>query len=229
MLYPRRSEQEHPAHPRTCQVDRHILTSDDGGEPIGEVHVLADLHAIGDQGGAIAVTQLSPGAVKVAADVGAGQADRAAAGAGGSEPAGEEHVLADLQAVGDQSGAGVVRRFAPSHSNAPPIWAPVRLTLPPGGGEPAAQEHVLADSQAVRDQGRTVVAQARPGAVELAADVGADQADRTVAAEPVAVNPPREEHVLIHLQAVGLQGGAGVVTQICPGQSNCRRCGRRPG
>ena len=74
--------------------------------------------------------RLAPAQSRLAADVGAEQADRAElAAAGGGEPAAEEHALVDLQAVGDQGGAGVV-------------------------------------------------AQARPVAVEAAADVGAGQADR---------------------------------------------------
>ena len=35
------------------------------------------------------------------------------AAAGGGEPAAEEHALADLQAVGDQGGAGVVAQARP--------------------------------------------------------------------------------------------------------------------
>ena len=63
-------------------------------------------------------------------------------------------------------------------SRMPPTWAPARRTAPAspaaGGGEPAAEEHVLADLQAVGEKGgAAVVAQARPVAVELAADVGA--------------------------------------------------------
>ena len=136
--------------------------------PPREVHVLADLQAVGVKGGAGVVAQGRPGAVELAADVGAEQADRAVlAGAGGGEPAGEEHALADLQAVGDQGGAGVV-------------------------------------------------AQGRPGAVELAADVGAEQADRAVLAGAGGGEPAAEVHVLADLQAVGVQGGAGVVAQGRP-------------
>ena len=50
------------------------------------------------------------------------------------------------------------------------------------GGEPA-KDHVLADLQVVGGKGGPgVVAQVRPAAVELAADVGAEQADRAVGA-----------------------------------------------
>ena len=69
----------------------------------------------------------------------------------------------------------------------------------------------------VRAQGRAgVVAQARPGTGELAADVGTGQADRAASPLPVAVNPPAQEHALADLQAVGVQGGAGVVAQVRP-------------
>ena len=52
------------------------------------------------------------------------------AAAGGGEPAAEEHVLADLQAVGVQGGAGVVAQVRPVQSSWPPMWAPRRLTAP---------------------------------------------------------------------------------------------------
>ena len=46
------------------------------------------------------------------------------ADAGGGEPAAQEHVLADLQAVGVQGGAGVVAQLRPVQSSLPPMWAP---------------------------------------------------------------------------------------------------------
>jgi len=56
----------------------------------------------------------APGTVELAADVGAGQADRAsAAAAAGGEPVAEKHALPDLQAVGEQGGAGVVVQLRP--------------------------------------------------------------------------------------------------------------------
>ncbi len=65
------------------------------------------------------------------------------------------------------------------------MWAPSRRTAPssplPVAVNPPREEHVLVDLQAVGVQGGAgVVAQLRPGAVELAADVGAGQADRAV-------------------------------------------------
>ena len=81
------------------------------------------------------------------------------------------------------------------------------------------RSYVLVDLQAVGVQsGPGVVAQLCPGAVEVAADVGAEQADRARPPLPVAVNPS-EEHVLADLQAVGGQGGPGVVAQLAPVQS----------
>ena len=56
MLQPCWSEHERPAHPRTCQVDCHIIAS--AGEPAGEEHALADFQAVRGQGGAGVVAQL---------------------------------------------------------------------------------------------------------------------------------------------------------------------------
>ena len=99
--------------------------------PPSQVHVLADLQVVGVQGGAGVVAQLRPGAVELAADVGAGAGGpRHLAAAGGGEPVVEEHVLVDLQAVGDQGGAGVVAQLAPVQSSWPPMWAPSRRTAP---------------------------------------------------------------------------------------------------
>jgi hypothetical protein len=61
-----------------------------------------------------------------------------------------------------------------------------------------------------------------PYAGELAADVGAGQADRPVAAVAGGGEPAAEAHVLVGLQAVGEQGGArvvigGLVTILRPG------------
>ena len=81
-----------------------------------------------------------------------------------------------------RAGPESLRSFAPVQSRWPPMWAPAggpRRPRRAGGGEPAAQKHVSVDLQAVGVQGGAgVVAQLRPGAVELAADVGAEQADR---------------------------------------------------
>ena len=57
------------------QADRAVAAAAGGGEPVAEKHVLIDLQAVGVQGGAGVVAQLRPGAVEVAADVGAGQPD----------------------------------------------------------------------------------------------------------------------------------------------------------
>ena len=135
------------------QVDRAIAAAAVGGEPVAEKHALIDLQAVGVQGGAGFVAQARPVTFEAAADVGAGQADRAiTAAAGGSEPAGQEHVLIDLQAVGVQGGA-------------------------------------------------EVVAQLRPVAVEVAADVGAAQVDRALDEKRLLVFGDfllAAEHVLAH-------------------------------
>ena len=192
MLKPRRIEEQRPGHPRTCQVDRHIVVAADGGEPAlrnmswptcrlsaaragpeslrrcapvqsswppmwapgrrtaprSPLPVAVnpwrrnmfrlDLQAVGGQGGPGVIVQLRPVKFELAADVGADQADRAVTGAPVAVKHAEEHGPADLQAVGEQGGPGVV-------------------------------------------------AQLRPGAVEVTADVGAVQADR--AALSVADGP----------------------------------------
>ena len=114
VLQPLRSEQERPTHPRACQIDYHTLTPAGGSEPAGEVHALADLEAVGGQGGAGVVAQLGPGTVEVASNLGADQVDRTQlAGAGGHELVSEKHALLDFQAVGVEGGAGVVAQPRP--------------------------------------------------------------------------------------------------------------------
>ena len=98
---------------RTGQANHTIVGAGaGGGEPAAEVHALADLQVVGDQGGAGVVAQDRPVALEVAADVGTDQADRAAAGTGGSEPE-ERHGPADLQTIGGQGRAGVVAQDSP--------------------------------------------------------------------------------------------------------------------
>ena len=114
--------------------------------------------------------RLAPPQSRLAADAGAEQADRAVvAGAGGGEPAAEEHVLVDLQAVGDQGGAGVV-------------------------------------------------AQVRPVAVELAADVGAEQADRAVVGVADDRCPAQDQHAAG--EPGGVQGWLGGVFELASGQAD---------
>ena len=123
----------------------------------------------------------------------------------------QKHVLADLQAVGDQGRAGVVAQLRPGTvelaADVGAEQADRAAVAAAGGGEPAGQEHVLVDLQAVREQGGAgVVAQLRPAAVELAADVGAGQADRAEAAAAGSGEPAAEVHVLVDLQAVRRTG-----------------------
>src|SRR5262249_57409684 len=149
------------------------------GDPAVQEHGLADLQAVGGQGGPGIVAQVRPVTVKAAADVGAGQADRPAdASADGGEPAAQEHVLADLQAVGGQGRAGIVTQVRPVTIKAAADVGAGQADRPADasadGGEPAAQEHVLADLQAVGGQGRAgIVTQVRPVTIKAAADVGA--------------------------------------------------------
>ena len=154
--------------------------------------------------------------------MGAGQADRAVlAAAGGGEPAAEVHVLADLQAVGEQGGAGVVAQLAPSQSSWPPMWAPSRRTAP-SSPEPVAvnppRRYMLWPTC------RPSAIRAGPESLRRVAPVQSSwppmwaPGRRTAPSSPapVAVNPPREEHALADLQAVSDQGGAGVVAQARP-------------
>jgi hypothetical protein len=88
----------------------------------------------------------------------------------------------------------------------------VAVAAATGSGEPVAQNHGLIDLEAVGVQGGTgIVAQGRPGAVEVAADAGAGQADRAIFASARSGKPAAHQHVLIDLQAVRVHGGAGVV------------------
>ena len=95
------------------QANRTDLTRAGGREPVTQEHAQPDLQAVGPQGGTGVIAQGTI-AVKVDADMGAHQADRAVlAGAGGGEPVAEEHALADLQGVGVHGGTGVVVQVRP--------------------------------------------------------------------------------------------------------------------
>jgi hypothetical protein len=84
-------------------------------------------------------------------------------------------------------------------------------------GEPAVHSHGLVDLQAEGVQGGAgVVAQLRLDAGEVATDVGAEQADRPAVAVASSGEPVLQEHALIGLQAVRVQGGAGFVVQLRP-------------
>jgi hypothetical protein len=114
VLQARRIEDQRPTHPRTRQIDRHIIiiTAAGDGQPVAEVHALADLQAVSVQGGTGVVAQARPLTEEAAADADADQADRTSL-AGADEPAAEKHTLADLQAVSVQGGTGVVAQARP--------------------------------------------------------------------------------------------------------------------
>ena len=103
------------------------------------------------------------------------------------------------------------------------MWAPIRrdsaALAGAGGGEPSAEEHALADLEAaVSGQGGAgVVVQARPVTQEAGADVGTGQVDRAEAAAGSGGEPAKQVHAQADLQAVGVQGGAGIVAQGRPG------------
>ena len=61
------------------------------------------------------------------------------------------------------------------------------------------------------------------------ADVGTWQADRAVVAGAGGGEAAAENHVLIHLQAVGVQGGAGVITQARHARPTATRSTDQPG
>ena len=172
----------------TAQADRANVARAGSGEPAAQEYGLVDLQGVAAQGGARLVAQARPIAFEAAADVGAGQADSAlAAGAGGGEPAEQQHALADLKAVSQKCRAGVVAQRRP-HAGELATDAGADQANRTGitgarGSELVTQEHAQADLQAIGDQGRArLVAQGRPGAVEVDADVGTRQADRTVLA-----------------------------------------------
>ena len=107
-------EGQRPTHPRPSQIDRHMIAVAGGGELAAHEHGLSDVQHLSGQGRAGVVAQPRLIAFEGAVNAGAGQADRAVrAGAGGGELAAEEHGLADLQAVGVQSRAGVVAQPRP--------------------------------------------------------------------------------------------------------------------
>ena len=60
VLQARRIEDQRPTHPRSLQIDRRLLASAGGGEPVAEIHVLAGLHAVGDQGGPESLRRSAP-------------------------------------------------------------------------------------------------------------------------------------------------------------------------
>ena len=103
------------------------------------------------------------------------------------------------------------------------MWAPSRRTAPivagAGGGEPAMEEHVLADLQAARRPGRgRSRCAARPDAVELAADAGADQADRAVLAGAGGGEPVAEEHAWPTCRPSATRAGPESLRSVAPSQ-----------
>ena len=97
-----------------------------------------------------------------------------------------------------------------------------------GGGEPA-EEHGQADLHVVGVKGGAgVVAQARPGAVEGAADVGGGQVDRAELAG-AGGGEPAEEHGQADLQAVGDRAGPEPLRRLAPSQSRLAPMRAPPG
>ena len=120
-----------------------------------------------------------------------------------------------------RAGPESLRRLASSHQSWPPMRAPARWIAPSGPAPVAVNPPIrisdLVDLHDVSVQrGAGVVAQACPGAVQLAADVGTGQVDRAIGTGADGGEPAVQEHALVDAQAVGLQGGAGAVAQARP-------------
>ena len=101
-------------------------------------------------------------------------------GAATSELAAQEHNLVDLQAVGDQCGAGIAARAGAGQlaADVGAGEADGSKGAVAGGGEPGGEQQILVDLQSVGEEGGAgFVAQGRLGAFQVAADVGAGQAD----------------------------------------------------
>jgi hypothetical protein len=200
-----------------AQKNRTELTGASSSEPFAQEHILADPQALGAQGGARAVVQPCPVAFEADTDVNPTQPNRAElADAGSGEPAAQEHALADLQTVGQQGDARVVAQTRPlalkldTYKAAGQVDCTDRIGT--GGSEPA-QGHDPADLCAFGVQGRArVVAQSRPVAVEVPANVGADQA------HPAALAAPNDGCIaqaqLPAGEPGGVQGRLGGVFQV---------------
>jgi hypothetical protein len=203
------------------QADSPTVSAAGGGELVGKEHALPDLQVVGVQSGACFVVQGRPGADQHAVDAGAGQADGPiVSGAGGGELVGEEHALPDLQVVRAQGGACVVEHGGAGAVQLAADMGPGQPDSPKvvdaGGFELIAEEHALVDPKAVGVQGGTAgVENGGAGAIELAADVCPGQADDPTVSGAIHV-PLVEEHVLVNLKAVGVQGGSCVVAQDRP-------------
>jgi hypothetical protein len=181
----------------TSQVDRAEAAAGSGGEPSKEVHAQAHLQAVGVQGGAGIVAQGRPGAIEVPADVGASEANRAVfAAAGGGEPVTEKHVLIDLQAMGDQGGAGIIAQIRPGAVEVAADVGATQVDHTLGNKRPLvfrvssiAAKHVLAHGQPRRNE-RVTAGVAELGTIEeeAPADLRSRKPDLALRGETVAQN-----------------------------------------
>ena len=144
------------------------------------------------------------------------QVNRHIAAAGSGKLASEKYVPINLQTVGLKRGAGVVAQLCPVAGEvAADVGAKQadRTELTSAGGhEPITEEHASSDLQAgAPKRGTGVVAQLCPVAAEVAADVGAKQADGTELASAGGYEPAMKKYASADLQALAVKRGAGVV------------------
>lgn len=137
-----------------------------------------------------------------------------------------EHGAVDPQPIGGQGDPGGVIEGRALKTEQP---AYVTADHDPAICAEAVALHVLIDLQDISNKGRAgVVAQLRPGAVEAAADMGADQADGASLAGADGGEPAAEEHTPTNLQPISDQGRS-----RCAGSprrtGGCRRCGHPSG
>ena len=150
------------------------------------------------------------------------------AAAGGGEPVAEEHVLVDLQAVGDQGGAGVVAQVAPSQSRLPPMWAPSQadravLAAPVAVNPPRRNMSWSTCRPSALRAGPESLRRSAPAQSRLAADVGAEQADRAGVGMADDPCPVQVEHAAG--EPVGVQRWLDWVFDLASGQANGSQVG----
>ena len=155
-------------------------------------------------------------AVEPAADLRAGQVDRAVVARPRGPRPPEQQVTFDAEAVGAQRGTGRVGQHrvdeAELAADARAQQADRRVLARSGRLRPL-EEHAAVDPDAVGGQrGTRVVDDPRVLTAELAADVRAEQADRGGLPGPTRPHPPQEQ-VVVDPEVVGTQRGTRVVDE----------------
>ena len=104
-----------------------------------------------------------------------------------------------------------LENWPPVQSSWPPMWAPSRCTSPVAEN-PSPQSMLLVDGEPVGAEGGAVgVGELAPRAVELAADVGTQQAHFASGREPVAT-----EHASVDGEPVSIEGATAWVGEVAP-------------